>query len=573
MKRRAFVPFSLFMITFMILTSCTPPTPQTIIQTVEVKSTVEVTKEVQVTQEVQVTKEVVQTVEVETKLTPLFWDTAKNACGKTVKLTVNTHGDFQSRNQDALFGVGVLQNQWTQLQPCVQIETIPVPQGTSPSINVDRWTAGSNADVVFTWVDSQQAGAENKWVLPLEGYFNQKNPYSDNPTWYQDFLFPEVFYIPHTDAHTYIVRPGVRPGSNGLRAWFYNKDLILAAGVPEDKVIPKTWTEWFDIMDKIKAMGKTPIFIPLAGNTSWEWSVWMVWDMGDMFSGNLSQDIYNVMTDGTENAQGTVSQQKQVRAVLEGTWDLNDPRVWQFFEVSNRLFDYLQPGYAAVPDMVAETPSDFLKGNVGYAWAGVWRVSTVSRHPGLPFTWGTMWYPKPDKPFNEYATDHYAPDIGQSPATAEMVHLVVSSSIENDPDKLAAAIDFLMYMTAPSSNTTWCQYQSVPCTEPGTSFDEVVGDDQAQRLQLSGFFNPPRDGKVVQTHVMDPIVWGVTGGNTEFNRRFTEFHEGTMSKEQFIEIMMEDIRQNAKTQCKHNLDLEVTGWEFCQEMADKGLLD
>ena len=570
MKRRAFVPFSLFMIMFMVLTSCATPTPQTIIQTVEVKSTVEVpvTQEVQVTHDVEVTKEVV----VETKHAPLFWDADKNACAKTVKLTVNTHGDFQSRNQDALFGVGVLQNQWTQLQPCVQVETIPVPQGTSPSINVDRWTAGSNADVVFTWVDSQQAGAENKWVLPLEGYFNQKNPYSDNATWYEDFLFPEVFYIPHTDGHTYIVRPGIRPGSNGLRAWFYNKDLILQAGVPEDKVIPKTWTEWFDILDKIKAMGKTPIFIPLAGNTSWEWSVWMVWDMGDMFSGNLSQDIYNVMTDGTENAQGTVSQQKQVRAVLEGTWDMNDPRVWQFFEVSNKLFDYIEPGYAAVPDMVAETPTDFLKGNVGYAWAGVWRVSTVSRYPGLPFTWGTMWYPKPDKPFNEFATDHYAPDIGQSPATAEMVHLAVSSTTAKDPDKLTAAIDFLMYMTAPSSNNTWCQYQSVPCTEPGTSFDEVVGDDQALRLQLNGFFTPPRDGKVVQTHVMDPIVWGVTGGNTELDRRFTEYHEGTMSKDQFIQIMMEDILQNAKTQCKHNLDLKVKGWEFCQEMSDKGLL-
>jgi len=167
-------------------------------------------------------------------------------------------------------------------------------------------------------------------VLPLEDYFKQKNPYSDNATWYEDFLFPEVFYIPHTDGHTYFVRPGIRPGSNGLRAWFYNKDLILAAGVPEDKVLPKTWTEWFDIFEKIKAMGKIPIFIPLGGNTAWEWSVWMVWDMGDMFSGNVAEELYGVMTDGTENAQGTISNQKLVRAIIEGKWDLNDPRLWQF---------------------------------------------------------------------------------------------------------------------------------------------------------------------------------------------------------------------------------------------------
>jgi len=565
MKRSAVI-LCLLLVGFMIFTSCATPTPAV----VEVIKTVEVEKVVKETQVVEVEKVVKETqvveVQVEKKAMPMFWDEATGACAKTVKLSINTHGDHQSRNQDALFGVGVLQNEWEQLQPCVAVETIRIPQGTSPIINEERWLAGTNADVVFTWVTAQKSGTENKWVLPLEDFFKQKNPYSDNATWYEDFLFPENFYLPHTDGHTYWVRPGVRPGSNGLRAWFYNKDLILAAGVPEDKVIPKTWTEWFDIFEKIKAMGKTPIFIPLAGNTLWEWSVWMVWDMGDFFSGDLAEDIYGIMTDGTENALGTVSEQKQVRAVIEGKWDMNDPRVWQFFEVSNKMFDYLQPGYAAVPEMVAETPSDFLKGNVGYAWAGVWRVSTVSRYPGLPFTWGTMWFPKPDKEFNEYATDHFAPDIGQSPATAEMVDLAISSTAAKDPDVLKAAVDFAMYVTSPSANQTWCTYQSVPCTEPGTSFDEVVGDNQELRTQLFGFFNPPRDGTTVQRHVMDPLVWGITGGANELDRRMTEFHEGKMSKEEFIKIMMQDILQNAKTSCKHNLELKVPGWEFCSEL-------
>lgn len=564
--KRSVILLTLLMVSVMIFTSCATPTPKVVevVKTVEVQKNVEVVKTVEVVKEVP--KEVIKTVEVQTKVTPLFWDTKTNACSKKVKLTINTHGDHQSRNQDALFGCGVLQNQWQQLQPCVQVETIPIPQGTSPSINVERWTAGSNADVVFTWIDPQVAGAENKWVLPLEDYFKQKNPYSDNATWFEDFLFPEVFYVPHTDGHTYFVRPGIRPGSNGLRAWFYNKDLIMSTGTPEDKVIPKTWTEWFAIFDKIKAAGKTPIFIPLGGNTAWEWSVWMVWDMADMFSGNLAQDIYGIMTDGTENAQGTISNQKVTRAVIEGKWDLNDPRVWQFFEVSNKLFNYIEPGYSAVPDMVAETPTDFLKGNVGYAFAGVWRVSTVSRYPGLPFTWGTVWYPKPDTAFNQYATDHFAPDTGASPGTAEMVDLGISSTTAKDPDKLAAAIDFLMYMTAPSSDKTWCTYQSVPCTEPGTSFDDIVGDNQELRTQLYGFFNPPRDGKVVQTGVMNPLVNYITGGSTELDRRFTEFHEGKMSKEEFIKIMMADILQNAKTTCKHNLELKVKGWEFCADL-------
>jgi ABC-type glycerol-3-phosphate transport system substrate-binding protein len=567
--KRFTVIFSVFVIGVMILAACATPTPQIVEVTVEVEKEVKVTEivkeEVEVTKVVKEEVEVTTVVEVEKEFVPLFWDEAAGKCAKTVKLTIATHGDHQSRNQDALFGCGVLQNQWEQLQPCVEVETQRVPQGTSPNIAVERWTAGTHADVVFTWVGAQQAGTENKWVLPLEEYFDDKNPYSPNATWYEDFLFPEIFYTPHTDGHTYWVRPGVRPGSNGLVSMFYNRDLLLAAGVSEDKIIPKTWTEWFDNLQKIKDYGKTPIFIPLAGNTNWEWSAWYVWWTGDYFSGNLAEDMYAVMEDGTENPQGTISQQKQVRSVIEGVWTLEDPRAFEFFNVSARLFDMLQPGYAAVPELVAETPTDFLKGNIGYCFAGVWRVSTVSRYPGLPFTWGTVWLPKPDTTFSQYATDHYSMDTGQSPATAEMVHLAISSTAARDPDILAAAVDFAMYMTAPTSNQTWCTYQSVPCTEPGTSFDEIVGDNEELRMQLYGFFNPPRDGKYVGRGPMNPIQW-LPGGTTELNRRFTEYYEGKMTKEAFIKSMMNDIMLNAKDQCKHALDVGIPGWEFCSEL-------
>jgi len=555
---------SIVVVLAFILGACgTPATPQTIEKIVTVEVEKVVTEQVEVVKEVE--KVVTQEVVVEKKVNPLFWDEAKGECAKTVKLTIATHGDHQSRNQDALFGVGVLQNEWEALQPCVVVETQRVPQGTSPNIAVERWTAGTHADLVFTWVNAQQAGTENKWVLPLEEYFQQKNPYSDNATWYEDFLFPEIYYAPHTDGHTYWVRPGIRPGSNGVTALFYNKSLLESVGVSEAAMLPDSWTTWFDNLAKCKAAGKTGMFIPLAGNTLWEWSIWMVWWMGDYFSGNLAQDVYSIMEDGTENAQGTISTQKLVRAVIEGKWDLNDPRAFSFFDVSQKLFDYIEPGYAAVPEMVAETPTDFLNGNVCYAWAGVWRLSTVSRYPNLPFTWGTVWLPKPDAAFSQFATDNYNPEQGASPATAEMVDLAMSSTAAKDPDVVKAAVDFMMYVTSPKSNKTWCQYQTMPCTEPGTTFDEIVGDNADLRTQLYGFFNPPRDGKYVPRNTMVPIQW-LPGGAAELNRRFTEYYEGKMTKEEFIKSMMVDIMQNAKDQCKHNLDVGVKGWEFCKDL-------
>jgi hypothetical protein len=62
-------------------------------------------------------------------------------------------------------------NEWQAIQPCVEMEVQTMRRGTSPSVSVERWTAGTHADLVFTWVDAQTAGTENKWVIPLEEYF------------------------------------------------------------------------------------------------------------------------------------------------------------------------------------------------------------------------------------------------------------------------------------------------------------------------------------------------------------------------------------------------------------------
>jgi ABC-type glycerol-3-phosphate transport system substrate-binding protein len=523
----------------------------------------EKTIEVVVTQEV--IKEIIITQEVEKKHLPLFWDEANEECTKTIELTIATYGDHQSRYQDSIFGMGMLQNSWEALQPCVNVETQPIPQGASSNTAEERWTAGTNADVVFAWFDAQRVGVDHQWVLPLERYFDYKNPYSENATWYEDFLFPEDFYIPHADGHTYSVRPGIHTGSHGQAALFYNKTLLENSGVPPEKILPQTWSDWFDNLAKCKAAGKTGMFLPLAGSTLWEYSNWMVWWMGDYFSGDLAEELYTIIVDGSENPQGTISTQKLVRAVIEGKWTLEDPRAFEFFEVSKKLFDTIQPGFEIVPDLVGDTPAEFVRGNACYAWAGVWRLSSVGRYPNLPFIWGTVWLPRPDVEFSEYATGHYNVEQGSSQATAEVAPLAISAITAQDADVLAAAIDFAMYITSPGANQTWCQYQYLPCSEPGQGFGEITAENPGLQTQLYGFFNPPRDGKYIPRNTMLPIQW-LPGGPEELNRRFIKFYTGATSKEDFIHSMMTDIIRSAKEQCQSNLEAGVSGWEFCREL-------
>lgn len=513
------------------------------------------------TQEIVVTQEVL----IEEKSLPLFWDEASDGCAKIVPLAIATYGDHQSRFRDVQFGIGVLQNEWEILQPCVQVETSIIQPEASIQTASEFWAEGSNADVVFIWPDAQEAGSERQWVLPLETYFDYKNPYSENPTWYEDFPYPEQFYTPHTDGHTYWVRSGIRTGSNGLAALVYNASLLEQAGVPTDKIIPTTWSEWVDNLAKCKAAGKTGLFLPLTGATQWEWPGWMAWWAGDFFSGDLTQELYNVMIDGSENPQGTISNQKLVRAVIEGGWDLEDPRAFEFFEVSKRLFDYIQADYVVVPELVDELPAEFLIGNACYAWASAWRLGALTHSPDLPFTWGTTWLPWADADFSQYASGHFNVEQGLSQASSEMAPLAISATAARDPDVLQAAVDFAMYLTSPRANQIWCRYQSLPCTEPGTSFDEIVGENAEMRRQLYGFYNPPRDGTAVPRNTMVPIQW-IPGGSAELNRRFINFYEGKISKEEFIKMMMADILQNARDQCRRNLEARVEGWEFCQDL-------
>ena len=68
MSRKFGVLFAVLMIAGLILGACAQPTPETVIQTVEVVTTVEVPKEVEVVTTVEVEKEVVTTIEVPMKV-------------------------------------------------------------------------------------------------------------------------------------------------------------------------------------------------------------------------------------------------------------------------------------------------------------------------------------------------------------------------------------------------------------------------------------------------------------------------------------------------------------------------
>jgi hypothetical protein len=179
--------------------------------------------------------------------------------------------------------------------------------------------------------------------------------------------------------------------------------------------------------------------------------------------------------------------------------------------------------------------------------------------------WGTTWLPRPDVEFSEYASGHYNVEQGSSQATAEVAPLAISATAAQDADVLAAAIDFAMYMTSPGSNATWCQYQYLPCSEPGQEFEAIVAENPGLQTQLYGFFNPPRDGKDIPLNTMLPIQW-LPGGPEELNRRFLNFYTGATSKEDFIQSMMTDIIRSAKELCQHNLDSSIPGWEFCGEL-------
>jgi raffinose/stachyose/melibiose transport system permease protein len=230
-------------------------------------------------------------------------------------------------------------------------------------------------------------------------------PYLDGPDWegtgkWRDRFLPGVLERWTRNGHTYGV-----PFAHAVWAIFYNKKLFAEHGwVP-----PKTWNEFFQLCEKMRASGIAPMSLP---------GVYLRY--GDAF---LRSAYYNLV--GGEGFH-------RYNELAEGT--RNNAAFFRAAEVQQQIaLHCLVKGWEGMSHTAAEQA--FLEGKAAMTVAGSWLGSEVRGKVPPGFEIGAMNFPV-------FPDGIAATDTIQAQSSYYFVFR------KGDPQREKAAVDFFRYLTS-----------------------------------------------------------------------------------------------------------------------------
>ena len=205
-------------------------------------------------------------------------------------------------------------------------------------------------------------------------------------------------------------------GNVGVTSFIYNQDIFDEVGLS----VPRTWAEFLDTQERIKAAGYTPFHQPIAGPLGWlvDWPLWVLkWQL-----------LEEVAAEADVNRPyDQISQYELVRAYKRRIFTPFDPRYQEAWRLLKEWSQYWQEGFLAPPQ-----GDPFVEGKAAMQHMMTLWLPRIAANPNVTFNWGT---------FHQPQLDH------------------------------------------------WCDNQTIPCFDPGTSVVDVYSDPAVQR-QMAGFFEP-----------------------------------------------------------------------------------
>jgi len=219
-----------------------------------------------------------------------------------------------------------------------------------------------NGQVIDIWDEDLERVTKNwgGYALNLEDYVSKAWPGTDGKP-YEDVVMGSLFSIGRSfseDGSMMAV-----PYQPFVFAFMYNKDHFDKAGISE---VPKTWDEFLDTCEKLKAAG----FVPLT-----------------------TDDAYVDTLIGTHlcRLKGSDWVNKLVTDETNALWD--DPAVLQAAKDFQNLAD---KGYLSETIAANKWPAgqqDIAAGTVSMYLNGTWLVNEIMGSTGPDFKWGTFNYP------------------------------------------------------------------------------------------------------------------------------------------------------------------------------------
>ncbi len=387
-------------------------------------------------------------------------------------------------------------------------------------IPVEQWAtwlttqfAASNEPPVFgIGLARAPLDYDKGYLLNLYPYAQEPNPYEKGIVWKD--TFQQHFYEACLHPTEENVLPCL-PRIYVVVRVFYNKDIFEASGVDG---VPKTWIEFMDAQEKIKAAGYTPFGFP---NTKYKDHSW-IWSIRSIANTLLVDDVLpQVDIDGN----GMATFNEFAKAWDKGLYNFTESPMQDVFHLMKEWQPYWNDDFNATTE--EEVFEMFLREEVAMGLFGSWFMRPVlEMGDDLGFNVGVFPFPM----ITEETNIHSA-NISSVHGAIPDGNVAVSARVEGA--KKEAAIEFVQYLT--SSYYAEVASEIMYSMSPLKTFE--------LRPELSGFVLQPYEEIIA----LDVLKAPLSEEFAVFNQRMGQLYlTGELGHDEFMQQMQSEYDQVIK---------------------------
>lgn len=321
--------------------------------------------------------------------------------------------------------VKMVKMSYEQIHPETEVEII-----TQPVNSYQEWLKTQLAINDVPEIVSNNAVLLNDlyvadYITDLDKEYMQTTPYSDGEIWKDTFRDECVTRAHASSSGSMYAIPLFDAGL----AIYYNKDIYEKLNLK----IPETWNEYIENCKIIKDAGIIPIAMPGQGDTKINWIVRQV------IVGLCGQRI---LADENINFNGDcmTSDNEIVKAIDTGYFNFTTNEEYRelYRDCVEMVKEYLE--YCTDAEEYDEVASKmlFVSGEAAHIYSGSWDLREIMLNNNSEFDIGIFQFPKITKENGQWAGPGICYNVTQP---------VALTKIES-PEKKAAAIDFLQYLTS-----------------------------------------------------------------------------------------------------------------------------
>lgn len=307
----------------------------------------------------------------------------------------------------------------------VEIQFESLPSADYRTWLTTQFSADKGPDVYSGIIYDMTSDYQSGQLYNFNDLVKKESPYDKGQNW-EDTLpeyIRERMYITDKDV------PGYPTATSVVRI-FCNKDAFEKAGAK----VPETWEEFMAACKKLKDSGITPFAFPNAtiDDLSWLW-----------FNNSLcSQLDSKIVGDLDVSGNGYVELSEICKGMDEGKIDFKDPQLVASFEMMKEFSEFWTSDYNGLTLKSAQ--ETFARGDAAMVQAMSIDLENIDTMVGGAFDYVVMPVPTVTKETNSET-------LGKSVILGGQPDIIygVNKGLEEDEEKLNAAIDFVQYMSSP----------------------------------------------------------------------------------------------------------------------------